>query len=99
MSLSGLEKGLSVPFSRVTLYWSGVRICFHSASVLVTFLIPLALAVRSSAFPVTAFPIATGFPVAHFAQKTQREGCGFAAFRAVGLWLTGDGFFRRGCAS
>jgi len=70
MSLSGLEKGLSVPFSRVTLYWSGVRICFHSASVLVTFLIPLALAVRSVAFSVaTAFPASAGFPVAHFAQK------------------------------
>src|SRR5712691_5441879 len=99
MSLSGLEKGLSVPFSRVTLYWSGVRICFHSASVLITFLIPLALAVPPLAFPAaTPFPATAGFPVAHFAQETQREGCGFAAFRAVSLWLTGDGFFRRGCA-
>ena len=41
--LSELENGRSVPFSRVTLYCSGVSICFHSSFVLVTFMIPLAL--------------------------------------------------------
>src|SRR5438132_2885955 len=41
MSLSGLEYGASVPFCRITLYWSAVNWLFHSASVLITFLIPL----------------------------------------------------------
>src|SRR5438132_11127468 len=41
MSLSGLEYGASVPFCRITLYCSGVNWLFHSASVLITFLIPL----------------------------------------------------------
>src|SRR6266850_2831591 len=42
ISLRGLENGASVPFSSVTLYWSGFRIRFHSSLVLVTFLTPCA---------------------------------------------------------
>src|SRR5690348_9684538 len=41
MSLSGLVKAYSVPSCRNTSYCSGVSCCFHSASVLITFLIPL----------------------------------------------------------
>src|SRR5713226_598288 len=41
MSFSGLVKAYSVPFCRKTLYCSGVNSFFHSASVLITFLIPL----------------------------------------------------------
>src|SRR5882672_5564530 len=43
ISLSGLEKGASVPFRRVTSYCSGVRMRFHSSFVLFTFFIPLEL--------------------------------------------------------
>src|SRR2546423_2997768 len=41
MSFSGLVKAYSVPSWRNTSYCSGVNWLFHSASVLITFLIPL----------------------------------------------------------
>src|SRR5213078_4178978 len=41
MSFSGLVKAYSVPSCRKTSYCSGVNWLFHSASVLITFLIPL----------------------------------------------------------
>src|SRR5688572_16108126 len=50
-SFRGLLKGLSVPFSRIIRYCSGVSVCFHSASLLVTFCTPFALIFWLRLFP------------------------------------------------
>src|SRR5881392_1248485 len=56
MSFSGLVKAYSVPSWRNTSYCSGVNWLFHSASVLITFLIPLDFELS----PFTPSPFARG---------------------------------------